>query len=193
MSSRKRDIQRESEMDLGFLEEVRAIPGGERIVDCIQCGTCSGSCPTSFLMEDTPRRLFAMVRAGMREEVLKSPDIWLCTSCYSCYVRCPQSIKVTDIMYALKRLAVGRRYSLNRRGCQLGRNFLKVVNRYGRNHEPELLLRYFLTANWRGLFTNALVGLRLFLKGRLPLFPKGMGDVKSFQAVVAKAETLAGG
>ena len=97
---KEKDVVLERDMSLDFIDEMKAIPGGEQIVDCIQCGTCSGSCPTGFLMKHSPRKLIAMTRAGMKKEVLESPDIWLCTSCYSCYVRCPRNIKVTDLMYA---------------------------------------------------------------------------------------------
>jgi heterodisulfide reductase subunit C len=42
----------------------------------------------------------------MREEVLSSPQIWLCTMCYRCYSRCPQQVNFTDIMRALRHMAV---------------------------------------------------------------------------------------
>lgn len=187
---KKREIQRESEMDMSFLEEVRAIPGGEKIVDCIQCGTCSGSCPTSYLMEDSPRNLFYKIRAGLRDEVLKSPDIWLCTSCYLCYVRCPKNIKVTDIMYALKRLSSKERFSLQWRGFHLAKSFMKVVNRDGRNNETELLLRFFLKTKPLSLIKNMAIGFKLWLRGRLPLLPNRIRDRKQFRAIIAKAESM---
>lgn len=187
---KKLDIQRECEMDLSFLDEVRAIPGGEKVVDCIQCGTCSGSCPTSFLMEDTPRDIIYKIRAGLKEEVLKSPGIWLCTSCYSCYVRCPKNIKITDIMYALKRLSEKRFPSIQWRGYHLAKSFMRVVNRDGRNNETELLLRFFIMTNPFKLLRNSIIGLRLWLKGRLPLMPHRIRAVKDFRAIVAKAEKL---
>ena len=48
---------------------IAATPGGERLFDCIQCGTCGGSCPNGPDMESTPRRLFALIAAGERERV----------------------------------------------------------------------------------------------------------------------------
>ena len=95
-----------SELHRIFLTDVYGIPGGEKIKLCQQCGTCSGSCPTSYLMDYTPREIIAAFRAGQLDKVLKSNTIWLCTSCYSCTVRCPAGIKLTDIMYELKRLAI---------------------------------------------------------------------------------------
>src|SRR5512135_3661031 len=90
-----------------FLEEViEATPGGERIVHCLQCGSCGGSCPSGADMQYTPRTLFALINADQRREVLTANTMWYCVSCYLCTSRCPQNIPITDIMYALKRLAI---------------------------------------------------------------------------------------
>ncbi|MFB3896153.1 MAG: 4Fe-4S dicluster domain-containing protein, partial [bacterium] len=94
MANPNKTVTLEQEMQLGFLDEIYAIPAGEKIKDCIQCGTCTGSCPVSFVMDHAPRKLWGMIRAGMRDEVLSSNTIWLCASCYSCSVRCPQEIKI---------------------------------------------------------------------------------------------------
>ena len=56
-------------------------------------------------MDHTPRQLFALVRAGLRDEVLRSNTPWMCVSCYFCSVRCPQEIHIPDVMYAIKAIA----------------------------------------------------------------------------------------
>ena len=90
-----------------FLAEViQATPGGERIVHCLQCGSCGGSCPSGPDMDHTPRTIFAMINADRRDAVLRSNTMWFCVSCYSCTVRCPQQIPITEVMYALKRIAI---------------------------------------------------------------------------------------
>lgn len=81
-------------------------PHGKDILRCIQCGTCSGSCPYSDQMDYAPRGLFALIRDGEMDEVLKSNTMWFCSSCYQCVERCPQEIPVTDIMYSLKQIAL---------------------------------------------------------------------------------------
>src|SRR5512142_2116013 len=82
-----------------LLEEVAARTAGvSRLEMCIQCGSCGGSCPSAAAMDHTPRMLFAMLRAGMRDEVLHSNTFWMCVSCYHCAVRCPQNIHITDVM-----------------------------------------------------------------------------------------------
>ena len=95
-----------NELSKEFLRLVRELPEGKRIDKCIQCGTCSGSCPTSSAMEYGPREIIAALRANMLDRVLKSNTVWLCASCYSCMVRCPVKIPFTDIMYELKRLGI---------------------------------------------------------------------------------------
>ena len=77
----------------------------QKLFSCIQCGSCSASCPTAFAMDYTPRQLWQMVRLGLTEEVLDSHTFWLCTVCKSCQVRCPRSIQITDTMLALKEYA----------------------------------------------------------------------------------------
>jgi heterodisulfide reductase subunit D len=90
------------------LAAVTGLRGGERVVACYQCGTCSGSCPTAPAMEYNPRRILHMLRLGLGERVLQSQSIWLCTSCYSCTARCPREIKISDAMLGLRSLAVDR-------------------------------------------------------------------------------------
>ncbi len=189
----KSDVVLEESMHLDFLEEIYSIPGGEKIRDCIQCGTCSGSCPTSDLMDYTPRKIFAMIRAGMRDEVLTANTSWLCSSCYSCYVRCPQDIKITDIMYALKRLAIKEgKFPKGSDAQEFSKAFANVVNKYGRNHEMELMRRYFLKTKPLNLLNNMPIGLKLLSHGRLPLLPKKMRKISQLQKIIRKAKSLGG-
>lgn len=89
------------EEDLSLLHEVSMKTAGVSHLEmCIQCGTCGGSCPVADDMDHTPRMLFAMLRAGMREEVLRSNTPWTCVSCYYCVVRCPQEIHIADVIHA---------------------------------------------------------------------------------------------
>jgi heterodisulfide reductase subunit C len=189
----KSDVVLEESMHLDFLEEIYSIPGGEKIRDCIQCGTCSGSCPTSYVMEYTPRKVFAMIRAGMRDEVLSCNTLWLCTSCYSCYVRCPQDIKITDIMYALKRIAIkDGKYPKGSDAQELSKMFMHIVNKYGRNHELELIQRYFIKTKPLKLLQNIPIGLKLFTHGRLPLLPNKIRNISQLQKIIRKAKSLGG-
>lgn len=102
----KRVIQ-SKDLDPNFKHEIAREPGGEQIKYCFQCATCSASCPVMRVNpEYNPRKIIYMSLLGMRDEVLKSEFIWLCSSCYSCYERCPQDVKITELMNALKNIAV---------------------------------------------------------------------------------------
>ena len=74
---------------------------GEWVKMCMQCGVCAGSCPFGPHWEHSPQKIFMMIRAGKREEVLTSDSMWMCTSCYNCVVRCPRKLPITQIMHGL--------------------------------------------------------------------------------------------
>jgi heterodisulfide reductase subunit C len=94
-------------LDPTFCEEVAAQPGGEHIRRCFACGTCVAGCPVSEVApEYSPRKIIRQILFGMREEVLSSPLMWYCLVCYRCYARCPQNVNFTDVMRALRYLAI---------------------------------------------------------------------------------------
>jgi heterodisulfide reductase subunit C len=45
---------------------------------------------------------------GLENEALTDPDLWLCTTCYSCTDRCPRDIAPTDVIMAMRNLAFKR-------------------------------------------------------------------------------------
>ena len=79
--------------------------GLEKIRACINCGTCSGSCPSG---RRTAIRTRSIIRRALMgdESVLEDVDIWLCSTCYYCYERCPRNIPVTDMIIKLRNIAV---------------------------------------------------------------------------------------
>jgi heterodisulfide reductase subunit C len=160
--------------------EAEAILHRPEVLECIQCGTCSASCPTAYAMDYTPRQIIAALRAGQLEKVLRSNTPWLCASCYYCTVRCPAGIQFTDLMYELKRMAV-RRGLYPRGSPTLYKAFVATVDRYGRSAEMELMIRYYLSRlNPLGLLKLAPFGLKMLLRKRFPLLPhriKGQGDL----------------
>lgn len=178
-----------------FVEEISGIPGGEGIRLCIQCGTCTASCPNADRMEHTPSQLIAMARAGMREEVLSSNAMWYCLSCYLCTVRCPRGIKQTDLMHALESLAVQEGLSHGRTLTpNMYRSFSDFVYSLGSLPELGFMTWFYLLTNPLRAFRMIPVALSLLRHGRLSirarrLTPKGTNQLR---AILDKAESLGG-
>ncbi len=106
----------------------RIAPDWEKLFSCMQCGTCTSSCPTAYAMDYSPRQLWQMLRLGMEEAVLHSQTFWLCTACKSCQVRCPRGISLTDTMIALKEYATRKGISVPTGMQMLGETVVQKHN-----------------------------------------------------------------
>ena len=96
-----------STFDPHFRDEISAEPGGEHIRRCYSCGTCTAGCPVGGVTAQyNPRRIIHMALLGMREQVLTSEFVWLCSVCYTCYERCPQDVRIPELMNAVRNIAV---------------------------------------------------------------------------------------
>jgi len=168
MRRRRTGARREADRDPDFARKVARTPGGEKLFECIQCGTCSGVCPVSEYMDYTPRQIIGLVRQGFRREVLSSRTIWLCASCYACAAHCPAGIKITDLMYALKRMAIAAGLFPARFPTPvLAQEFYKMVKSKGRSTESWLMMWRFLRTQPLDLVKMTPLGMRLFLSGRI--------------------------
>lgn len=74
---------------------------GRRILSCIQCGTCAGTCPQGAYMQYPPRAVIGMLKAGRIEEVFNSDSLLKCVNCYACMEKCPRKIRLTEILLPL--------------------------------------------------------------------------------------------
>ena len=178
-----------------FVKEIRAVPGGEAINLCIQCGTCSASCPNVDRMDRTPRALIAMARAGMRDEVLSSNSMWLCASCYLCTVRCPRGIKITDLMHALECLSVRQGLSNPRTLTPaMYRSFSDFVYSLGSVPEMGFMVWYYFLTNPLRAVKMLPLALSLLRHGRLSVRARRMRPEAESQlrAILDKAEALGG-
>ena len=177
--------------DLTLLEEVSARTAGvSRLEMCIQCGTCGGSCPSSADMDHTPRQLFAMLRAGMREDALKSNTPWICVSCYHCVVRCPQNVHIADVMYTLKGMAIEAKLFQDSTAPDFSKTFVDMVEEYGRGFEFGLATRHYLKHFPLRLPSMAPMGLGLISKQRMTITPKRIKNIKQLKAILKRAKEL---
>ena len=183
-----------------FLKEVEAnVEEGNWVKMCMQCGVCSGSCPLGAAWEHPPQEIFMMIRAGKRDEVLKSESMWMCTSCYNCIVRCPRELPITHIMHGLAnyapRLGIAPKQNPTRRFAQM---FWNNISTTGRVNELKLSVGlYFMdgivTGIKRGLAMLP-VGLGMLKTGRLDpmgLFSShGIKGKSDLQKMLKKARAL---
>lgn len=165
-------------------------PGDSRLKMCIQCGTCGGSCPSGPDMDHTPRQLFAMLRAGLEDAVLESNTAWYCVSCYLCTVRCPQDIKITDIMYTLKTVAISRGKAQVNPAKDWSQTFVGYVEQYGRSFEFGLATRHNLRYMPTGVGGAATLGLGLLSKGRMDMTPIRIQGTDKLRAILKRAREL---
>jgi heterodisulfide reductase subunit C len=113
-----------------------------------------------------------LARQGFKGDVLSSFTIWLCTSCYACTVKCPRGIKVTEVMYALKRKAIEEGAYPKRFPIPvLAREFHKMVRKNGRISESRLALQLMLKTNALRLLGMTGLGIKLMRARRLSFRP----------------------
>ncbi len=181
-------LQRE---DLTLLKEVASRTAGvSRLEMCIQCGTCGGSCPSADAMDHTPRALFAMLRAGMRDEALRSNTFWICVSCYHCVVRCPQDVHIADVMYTLKSMAIRAKLYQDSTAPDFSKTFVDMVEEYGRSFELGLASQHYLKHFPLRLPSMAPMGMGMLSKKRMSLTPKRIKNIKQLKTILKKAKQL---
>lgn len=170
--------------DSAFRDTVLKTPVGEKIPTCMQCGICAGSCPVSHEMDHTPRQLVRMVQLGLKKEVLSSNTIWICTTCFSCSVRCPRGIHPTELMETLKPMAIAE--GIENKDSKFDNVFSGVVRKNGRASEFLLISKYGLMEP--GIIKQLPFGISLFQKGKLPLSSYKMEDTKELDAIFKLGE-----
>ncbi len=77
----------------------------ETLKACVQCGKCTGGCPSGRNTALRTRKLMQMALLDLREEIFNAPELWYCTTCFTCYERCPKGVKTTDIIRTIRNLA----------------------------------------------------------------------------------------
>jgi len=176
----------ERDLDHSFLDEVKESSFSEEISRCIQCGTCSSSCPMVEYMDYSPRKIIAMIKHGFKDEVLKSFTPWLCASCYNCQVRCPSNIKITDIMYTLKRKAIeAKAYPSRLPIPALSKEMHKYIAKHGRNSEIWVVMGMYLRLkDFIGPLKMTSTGLNLMKTGRLSLKKEKIKNTKQLHALL---------
>jgi heterodisulfide reductase subunit C len=141
---------------------------------CYQCSMCSDGCPVAYAMDFHPNQIIHLVRLGLREKVLQSTAIWICSSCETCATRCPNEIEIVRLMDVLRGESLASGFKGPRNNIpRFHRIFIQQIRKKGRIDEGSLLLHYELKT---GDFLSpekfreeAGLGLEMFRKGKLKL------------------------
>ncbi len=171
--------------DEAFKKDVLRRAGSE-VLTCIQCGTCSASCPTAHLMQPSIRKLIKLCLEGKKEEALKSETIWLCTSCQLCTVRCPRGIRPKAVVAALKDLA--EKEGIKGKDQAYEELFLKQIKECGRISELPLSGEFLLIYP-KGVVQAMEMGLEMAPRGKISFEKekvKGREEVKKIVEELGK-------
>jgi len=143
-------------------------------------------------MDLTPRQMWRLAKLGFQDEVLHSKAIWLCSLCYTCHVRCPRGIPLTETIVKLKQLALQEGIGEWRESTAFYRAFADVMRRYGRTKEIEFMVRYFLASNPLSALGYAGLGLRLLGRGKAHLELPSLGGEGRLDRLFERVAELEG-
>ncbi len=170
-----------SRRDRNFVEEVKR-RSGEDINLCWHCQTCAGGCPFVSAMDYPPNRVIRLAQLGLRKEALESSGIWICVGCNTCSVQCPNAIDIPAVNDALRQMAMEAGVQIAEPNIlAFHQEVLNSIQRYGRTHKFEIMLRYKLRR--RDWFTDTTVGLKMFAKRKLELLPSRSKDMKTIKGL----------
>ncbi|MFW9855092.1 MAG: 4Fe-4S dicluster domain-containing protein [Candidatus Thorarchaeota archaeon] len=208
MSTQVYELNDESQ---AFRNEVVEEEGGHHLKSCFQCSSCSLACPVAEVGVDLhPRRVIRQILFGLRKEVLQSPEIWKCVGCFECTDMCPQNVRFTEVIEALRRIAIrdskhdnkNHRITLPKEAVlkhSFDKRFKESVWLWGRTWEPGMIGRYFLYG--RGFPFGALIGfkylsmiLNLLAKFKIEFLPPRTGETrKEVRRIFARAKEIQNG
>lgn len=137
-------------------DEIAALPGGEHVHRCWQCGSCTNSCTVNALdPEFNPRYWIYLIRLGLESELLRDKDIvWQCVSCNKCTYACPRDVVPEGVMKALSHWLELKGHVPESPSRAFDEIFSEQVFRRGRIEEGRVLQRFFrrtgqsLTQEW---------------------------------------------
>jgi heterodisulfide reductase subunit C len=96
-----------------FRKQMMVSTQGKTFSHCFACQTCTSACPVVFNFEHPeeavgllPHQIMRATALGFTDLIFSSNMLWDCLACYQCEEHCPQGVRVTEVLYELKNLAV---------------------------------------------------------------------------------------
>ena len=165
--------------NLNFAAEIER-RSGVNINLCWQCKTCTNGCPFSQAMDYPPNSVIRLAQLGLKKEALESSGIWVCVGCNTCSIQCPNAIDISAVNDTLRQIAIEEGAAIAEPDIlNFHREVIHSIERYGRTHKLEIMMRYKLKS--RDWFTDTVLGVKMLIKHKLKLLPskiKAIGDIK---------------
>ena len=151
-------------------EEIAALPGGENIHRCWQCGSCTNACTVNAVNPDfNPRYWIYLIRIGMEAELLRDKDIiWQCVSCNKCTYACPRDVFPEGVMKATAHWLELKGHTPPSKSTLFDEEFSDQVIETGRIEEGRIIRRFFARTG-QPLRQDWLVEMARRIARRLPI------------------------
>ena len=176
--------------DLHHLSK-KIMGSGVNVNLCLHCRSCSGGCPFTEAMDLLPNHVLRLVQLNMEDEALQCSTIWVCVACNTCSIQCPMGIDIPAMMDALRHLALEKKQPIAEPDVlSFHQEVLKSIEKYGRTHKVEIMLRFKLKT--RNYFKDLQAGMRLLARRKLDLRPskvKNAAEIKNIFNDKRKAYT----
>jgi len=128
-----------------------------------------------------------MIQNGQRDRVLNSSTIWVCLSCETCITRCPNKVDIARMMDVLRQMAIESGIGAREKNIlKFHEAFLAGIKRGGRINEPMMMVQYKLKSG--DFFSDALLGIDMFAKGKLALLSPRTKDMQSIKDIFEKTK-----
>ena len=162
-------------MDTDFIREVKKRSATD-FYSCWHCKSCVNGCPFSHAMDYAPNAVIRLVQLGQKLPALQNSTIWICVGCNTCAIQCPNAIDIAGLNDALREIAIEEGIVVGQPDIlHLHEQVLHSIERYGRSHKLEIMMRYKLKEkDW---FADFAVGLKMLAKRKLELLPSRIRDI----------------
>jgi heterodisulfide reductase subunit C len=165
----------------GKKSEDLSVGGGVDFNRCYHCRCCASGCPFLETMDLHPNQVIRLLQLDLVDEALTSQTIWTCVACNTCSMQCPMAIDIPAVMDSLRQMALQRNVAIAEPDVvAFHRAVLDSINRYGRTHKLEIMMRYKLKT--RTYLQDWQVGLKMMAKRKLDMRPsriKALSDIKA--------------
>ena len=157
------------------------------LMACLQCKKCTSGCPVAARADFKAHELVRLTQLGQRDTVLKSRMIWECTSCQTCFTRCPQKVSIAAMNDALRLMSREAQLAHEKSTVPVFNDiFLRSIRRRGRVYELGLMAAYkFRTMR---LFEDVDKAPTMLIKRKLRLLPKSVAGRAERRRIFARAK-----